>query len=261
MEFNPSKCQVVRVTSSRNPFNFSYTLHGQVLEIVTSAKYLGVDISCISSGLSWNPHIDRISKTATRTLNFIQRNIKTKNQKVRETAYNTLVRPQLEYAAPVWDPYTKEKVLQLEKVQRRAARWTTSSFDYRSSTTEIVNNLGWRTLEQRRADARLCLFYKIVHGLVAVPLPDYIQPSNSISRYCHSMTFRQLHTTKNYYKYSFFPLAIVQWNALPETVACLSPSRSQLVSCNTPGLRSGNSCFYPVFKLRLTILTYHLLSV
>ena len=36
MEFNPSKCQVVRVTSSRNPFNFSYTLHGQVLEVVTN---------------------------------------------------------------------------------------------------------------------------------------------------------------------------------------------------------------------------------
>ena len=230
MEFNPSKCQVVRVTSSRNPFNFPYTLHGQVLEVVTSAKYLGVDISCISSGLSWNPHIDRISKNATRTLNFIQRNIRTKNQKVRETAYNTLVRPQLEYAAPVWDPHTKEKVLQLEKVQRRAARWTTSSFDYRSSTTEIVNNLGWRTLEQRRADARLCLFFKIVHGIVAVPLPDYIQPSNRISRYCHSMTFRQLHTTKNYYKYSFFPLAIVQWNALPETVACLPDLDSFKVS-------------------------------
>ena len=218
MEFNPSKCQVVRVTSSRTLFDIAYTLHGQVLEVVTSAKYLGVDIS---NGLSWNPHIDRITGNANRTLNFIQRNIKTKNQKVRETAYNTLVRPQLEYAAPVWDPYFKEKILQLEKVQRRAARWTTSSFDYRSSVTAIVNDLGWRTLEQRRADARLCLFFKIVHGLVALPLPDYIHPSNRISRYCHSMTFRQLHTSTSYYKYSFFPLAIVQWNALPETVACL----------------------------------------
>ena len=33
---------------------------------------------------------------------------------MRETAYNTLVRPQLENAAPIWDPYTKEKTLQLE---------------------------------------------------------------------------------------------------------------------------------------------------
>ena len=74
MEFNPSKCQVVRVTSSRTLFNIAYTLHGQVLEVVTSAKYLGVDIS---NGLSWNTHIDRITGNANRTLNFIQRNIKT----------------------------------------------------------------------------------------------------------------------------------------------------------------------------------------
>ena len=148
-------------------------------------------------------------------------NIKTKNQKVRETAYSTLVHPQLEYAAPVWDTHTKEKRLQLEKVQRRAARWTTSNFDYRSSTTATVDKLGWRTLELRRADARLCLFFKIVHGLVAVPPPECIEPSNRISRYCHSMTFRQLQTSTNYYKYSFFPLAIVQWNALPADVACL----------------------------------------
>ena len=56
MEFNPSKCQVVQVTSSKNLINTAYTLHGQILEVVTCAKYLGVDIS---SGLSWNTHIDR----------------------------------------------------------------------------------------------------------------------------------------------------------------------------------------------------------
>ena len=144
-----------------------------------------------------------------------------KNQKVRETAYNMLVRPQLEYAAPIWDPYTKEKTLQLEKIQRRAARWTTSNYDYRSSVTSMLDQLNWRTLEQRRADARLCLFYKMVHGIVAVPLPDYVQPTHRVSRYCHSMTFRQIHTNRNYYKYSFFPLAIVQWNALPESVVSL----------------------------------------
>ena len=101
MEFNPSKCQVVRVTSSRRPVNTLYSLHGQVLEVVTSARYLGVDIS---SGLSWNSHIDRITVKANRTLGFLKRNIKTKQSKVREMAYNTLVRPQLEYASPIWDP-------------------------------------------------------------------------------------------------------------------------------------------------------------
>ena len=179
---------------------------------------LGVDIS---SSLSWNPHVDRITGNANRTLGFVRRNIKTKMSKVRETAYNTLVRPQLEYASAVWYPHTKVRTSQLEQVQRRAARWTASNYDWQASATQIVQDLGWHTMEQRRADARVCLFYKVIHGLVTVPLPDYIQYSSRISRYCHSMTFRQVSTSRDFYKYSFFLLAIVQWNALPQPNACL----------------------------------------
>ena len=53
MEFNPSKCQVVRMTSSRDPLQTQYILHGQVLETVSSARYLRVDIS---SNFKWNMH-------------------------------------------------------------------------------------------------------------------------------------------------------------------------------------------------------------
>ena len=42
MEFNPSKCQVVRVTTANEVIKSVYTLHGQVLEVVTSARYLGL---------------------------------------------------------------------------------------------------------------------------------------------------------------------------------------------------------------------------
>ena len=46
MEINPSKCQVVQVTGSRNPISASlYRLHGEILETVSCAKYLGVDIT------------------------------------------------------------------------------------------------------------------------------------------------------------------------------------------------------------------------
>ena len=112
MEFNPSKCQVVEVTTSRKASNSSYILHGHVLEVVSCARYLGVDIS---NGLSWNSHIDRITSKANSTLGFIKRNIKTQNVRVKQTAYNTLVRPQLEYAAPIWDPRTKQKYSSLKK--------------------------------------------------------------------------------------------------------------------------------------------------
>ena len=73
IEFNPSKCQVVRVTTARKAIKTVYTLHGQILEVVTSAKHLGDDVS---SDLSWNSHFDHITGNANRTLGYIQRNIK-----------------------------------------------------------------------------------------------------------------------------------------------------------------------------------------
>ena len=39
-EFNLGKCQLIRVTRSRSPRPTSYTLHGQKLEVVSSAKYM-----------------------------------------------------------------------------------------------------------------------------------------------------------------------------------------------------------------------------
>ena len=145
-----------------------------------------------------------------KTLGFIKRNVRTKMSRVREAAYKTLVRPQLEYAAAIWDPHTKVKTEQIEKIQWRAARWTTCNFDRMASVSAILETLGWHTLEERCADLRLCLFYKIVSNMVAVPLPDYIKPNPRTSRRGHSMTFQQIHTGKDFYKYSFFPLAVVQ---------------------------------------------------
>ncbi|MES9882305.1 MAG: reverse transcriptase family protein [Sedimenticola sp.] len=218
MHFNPSKCLVLHISRSRTPINTLYNLHGQILQSVASAKYLGVTIS---NNLTWNTHIHQITNKANKTLGFVRRNIRTTNTKVKEHAYKALVRPQVEYASSIWDPHTKDLSHKIEMVQRRAARWTLNDYSSYSSVTDMLDRLGWRTLEQRRSDARLCLFHKMVTGQVAVPLPQYIEPPNRISRYCHSMTFRQIHTSKDCYKFSFFPLAVVQWNSLPKEVATL----------------------------------------
>ena len=58
MEFNPSKGKVLHISKSRHPAQHIYMLHGQALEAMDHAKYLGMDIS---KDLSWNTHINRIS--------------------------------------------------------------------------------------------------------------------------------------------------------------------------------------------------------
>ena len=118
MQFNPSKCQVIHITRSRSPLPTTYTLHGETLEAVASARYLGVDIA---NDLSWKTHVSRITNNANKSLGFLRRNLKTKNTSLRENAYKAIVRPQLEYASPVWDPHTKDDIQKIESVQRRAA--------------------------------------------------------------------------------------------------------------------------------------------
>ena len=190
--------------------------------------------------------MNRIALNANRSLGFIKRNVKTKTPKIREMTYQTLVRPQLEYVSTLWDTHTQQYTHMIEMVPRRGARWTMNDYARTPSVTSLLLQLGWQTLEERWSVARLCLFYKIVNGLMAVPLPDYIQPTHRISGYCHSVTFRQIHTGKDSYKYSFFPVAIVQWNALPENVVISSSlvhSRQLLESCSTPSPRHINACF------------------
>ena len=81
MHFNTSKCQVIHITRSRSSLPTKYTLHGETLVEVASARYLGVDIA---NYLSWKTHSSRITNTANKSLGFHKRNLRTQNTSLRE---------------------------------------------------------------------------------------------------------------------------------------------------------------------------------
>ena len=182
------------------------------MESVDTAKYLGMNIS---KDPSWNTHINNITASANRTLGFVERNVQTNNKYIRTLAYNSLVCPQVEYGSAVWSPYTKENKDKIEMVQRRAARWVSNDYTTYSSVTEMMSNLGRRSLENRRYDAGLLMFYKIVYGLDAIPVPSYFEHPEVYTRHTHPLAYIQIHTSICYYQYSFFPMTVVLWNRLP----------------------------------------------
>ena len=143
MEFHPDKCTVLTVTKKKTPVMFNYKLHGHTLEHEEATKYLGCTIS---SDLNWGKHITNICSKANKTLGFLRRNLHITSKKIKERAYKSLVRPQLEYASTVWDPYQQGHIDQIEKVQRRAARYATGRYRNRSSVGEMKiegRNQGW----------------------------------------------------------------------------------------------------------------------
>ena len=56
----------------------------------------------------------------------------------------------MEYASPVWDPHTSNYRDALERVQRRAARWITNSYDMTTSVTNLPRQLKLEPLDKRR---------------------------------------------------------------------------------------------------------------
>ena len=154
MEFHPDKCNVLRVTRSRSPSIFNYTLHGTTLKSTETTKYLGVTLT---NDLTWGKHVDNIRAKANQQLAFIRRNIRTRSSSTKEKLYNTLVRPHIEYAATVWDPHISKQKHSLEMVQRRAARWVTNIYHDTSSVSDMLHILGWRSLEHRRATSTAVL--------------------------------------------------------------------------------------------------------
>jgi len=84
------------------------------------------------------------------------------------TAYISLVRPHLEYAAAAWDHYLIDDCKQLEKVQRRAARFDKRDYKSTTSVSSLISQLGWQTLSDRRRNSRLSLMYKSLHGLAGI---------------------------------------------------------------------------------------------
>ena len=212
MAFNPDKCEVIRITNKKKPTLFKYTLHGISLKETDSAKYLGVTIA---KDLSWSKHINQITTKANNSLNFIKRNIQTNNPKLKESAYKTYVRPLVEYAASVWDPWQNKYIEKIEMIQHRAIRYIFNDYSSSSSVTNMRSKLNLPTLKKRREISSLTMFYKIKHNLVNIKFPDNIHPPLR-SRY----TFPR--STINAHKHSFFPRTAKLWNNLPPDL-CNSP--------------------------------------
>ena len=80
----------LHVTKQRNPPKRTYTIHGEPLLAVKTAEYQGVHIT---TNLSWNHHIDAITKKANSTIGFLRRNIGTCPVKVKKSAYVTFIQP------------------------------------------------------------------------------------------------------------------------------------------------------------------------
>ena len=139
LSFNIKKCKSMTLSRKKMKTQSQpIILLGSQLDFVESIKYLGLTIQC---DLTWSNHIQNICSKARRLVGLLFRQFNHYAEPTTiKTLYLTLIRPNLEYASIVWDPYLVKDRKVLEDVQKFACRVCTK--DWHTNYQMIA---GWST--------------------------------------------------------------------------------------------------------------------
>jgi hypothetical protein len=119
LDFNESKCSVLKITWKRNIVQYPYQLNDTPLPLVSKVNDLGV---LVTSNLDWSDHTYKICKKANKMLGLLRRcTLEFHNPQTTRLLYLTIVRSNFSYASQLWSPQKVELIQEMEKVQRRAS--------------------------------------------------------------------------------------------------------------------------------------------
>ena len=144
-------------------------MNGHHLKTTQCEKDLGVQFD---ESLKFDTHINSIINKANRVLGIVRKTFECLDKEIFNYVYKGLIRPHLEYAAPVWSPYRVMQKEALENVQRRATRMVPGLSHL--SYPDRLEALKLPTLAYRRARGDMINVYKIVEAGQKGELDDSI---------------------------------------------------------------------------------------
>ena len=204
LHLNADKCKELLVDFKTTKQSFDpLTVNGKKLPVVKSAKILGLTIS---SNLKWTDHINEVIKKANKRLYFI---ILLKRAKVSPkdivNFYCTVIRPILEYCAPVFH-YSIPSFLSedLEMVQKRALKIILPTKSY----NDILEYFNVQTLSERRDEMSTKLFTNIVNNPAHKLHKLLPSKHESVYQLRNTRMFEWFETNTDRFKNTFIPKSI-----------------------------------------------------
>ena len=171
-----NKCRVLHI-GNKNPKN-QYSIQKFLIPCVENNQCVRDLGLYFCSNLKWDNHIDIISKKARRTMFSIVKSVKYSNCETLVNLFKTYVRPILEFASNVFNPFLLKDIHSIEKVQKDFLKILYKKFNanlFRENplaTTPTYNELlflnSLESLELRRLKSDLYLFHKHLHGQIKI---------------------------------------------------------------------------------------------
>jgi hypothetical protein len=219
LEFHPSKCKVIEISKKSSKRNFNYSLDGYPLQHTTSERDLGI---IVSEDLKFSDCVaDRICK-ANRIVGLIRRTFQYLDCNTFVLLFKSLVRPHLEYLAPVWSPYLAGDEVALEAVQRRATKLIANLKHL--TYEQRLERLNLPSLKTRRERGDLIEAYKIINQIYDPKVTNNLITLQR-NREDHNQNMRShengviVHRSRLDIRKNFFTNRVARsWNALPNSV-------------------------------------------
>ena len=217
MAFNPDpnkQATEVIFSHKTKPINHPQLyFNGAPVVSLPIQKHLGL---FLDKKLSFDHHLNEKVSKAYKGISLIKRLYRYLPRKSLLCIYKSFIRPHLDYADVIYDqPHNESFCSKIESIQYNAALAITGAIKG-SSRECLYRELGLESLRDRRWYRRLVSFYNINSG----NSPDYLKsliPENQYSyNEARSILFKNFRTRSDYFKNSFFPYCVNEWNKLAQ---------------------------------------------
>ena len=163
------------------------------------------------------------------------------------TIYKSFIRPHLDYGDTIYEQAYNSFHQNLETFQYNAALAITGAVRG-TSTEKLYQELGLESLQQRRWYTKLCIFFKTLKEKSLEYLFNIIPTRNNIHRTRNSHNTPQLNLKHSFFKNSFFPATIIEWNKLNSNICSLDSYnvfKKHILKFIRPSLNSVFDCHNP----------------
>ena len=215
MNFNPdSTKQAQEVIFSRKVKKTVHPpllFHNASVTRTSSHKHLGI---ILDNQLKFDDHIKMVFRKISKTIGLLRKLHNFVLRAALITIYKAFIRPHLDYGDILYDEaYNMSFHQKMESIQYNACLAITGAIRG-TSKEKIYQELGLESLQSRRWYRKLGMFYKISKSKSPQYLFNLIPEKTSSYVTRNAEHIPLLNIKHNFYKNSFFPSSIIEWNNL-----------------------------------------------
>ena len=183
-------------------------------------KHLGLHVD---SKLSFDIHIKTILTIVNIAIGLLRKFQQVLPRPPLITIYKAFIRPHLDYGDVIFDQAFNNSFHQrLESIQYNATPAIAGAIRG-TSKEKLYQELGFESLQSRKWFRKLSLFYKILkyesppylYQLIPKPLTSYSTRN--------SENLPLIKANHTFFKNTFFPSTIIEWNKLDSNIRCSPP--------------------------------------